>query len=111
MSEAESFKVVLQMQRRKDGGLRVWSKDVPGLVLSHRDPQKVIEDIKPALEMILSAVFGCEVAAHRLGKLPKCVTEAPQTPAPAPRRPRPVRAERPVYDVRKTLEYAAHPCG
>lgn len=109
LKQAQSFKIVLRMQMRDDGGLRVWSDDVPGLVLSHSDPAKVLEDIKPALETILSEAFGCDVEARPLGKLPAFLESRPsKTPK---RRERPARPETPIYARRKTLEYAALPCG
>jgi hypothetical protein len=51
-------KVVVTFERRDDGGLRAYSEDVPGFVLSHRDPSAVIRDVAPALERILSAMWG-----------------------------------------------------
>jgi hypothetical protein len=49
-------KVTLHFDRRPDGGLRVYSDDVPGLVLSHRDASKVFQDLGPALEALLSGL-------------------------------------------------------
>jgi hypothetical protein len=49
-----SFKVVVCFERRPDGGLRVYSDDVPGLVLSHTDIDGVLEDVVDALKVILS---------------------------------------------------------
>lgn len=117
--EAASFKIVVNVEMREDGGLRVWSADVPGLVLSHQDPQKVIDDIKPALETILSALMGCEVRADPLRPLQEMLDErnraqAAATQAPTSRgvsrRARPARPETPISIPRKTLEYAAQPC-
>lgn len=54
-------KVTVTFERREDGGLRAWSDDVPGFVLSHRDPEAVLADVKPALERILSHVHGKDV--------------------------------------------------
>lgn len=45
--------VTLKLEPRPDGGLRVSSDDVPGLVLSHKHPAKVMADILPALRGIL----------------------------------------------------------
>lgn len=59
-------KVTVTFERRDDGGLRVWSDDVPGLVLSHTDIDGVLEDVKAALEMILSERLGQQVEAHPL---------------------------------------------
>ena len=53
MSE-KSFKVTVTFERRSDGGLRAWSDDIPGLVLSHTDVDGVLSDIAPAIEVILS---------------------------------------------------------
>jgi hypothetical protein len=69
VEQAETYKVVLHLERRWDGGLRVWSDDVPGLVLSNRDCSKVYADIKPALEFILTEALGFRVEAHLLGRL------------------------------------------
>jgi len=59
-------KIVVTFEARKDGGLRAYSSDVPGLVLSHRDPLAVIRDVRPALSRILSAMWGVEVQADVL---------------------------------------------
>lgn len=40
------------LERRPDGGLRVWSPTVPGLILSGPDPDKVIGDILPVLAVL-----------------------------------------------------------
>lgn len=45
-------KVTITLQRRGDGGLRVCSDDVPGLVLSGPDPTKVMSDVWPAIEAL-----------------------------------------------------------
>ncbi len=55
--------ISVTFERREDGGLRVYSDDVPGLVLSGPDPVAVFEDVVPALERLfehnkgLRAVF------------------------------------------------------
>ena len=93
-----TFKVVLKLEWRDDGGLRVWSDDVPGLVLSNADPRRVIADIAPALETILSHVLGRRVEARRLEPWPA-------GESPARRR---LDASRSAFPGRrKTLEYAA----
>jgi hypothetical protein len=50
-------KIVLTFERRDDGGLRAYSDDVPGFVLSHKDPELVIRDVAPALGRILPAMW------------------------------------------------------
>jgi len=67
--EAMSFKVTVMVQQRPGGGLRVWSDDVPGLVLSHSDPEKALADIAPALEVILAEMLGRPVKAEVLQPL------------------------------------------
>ncbi len=44
--------VTIILHRRGDGGLRVYSDDVPGLILSGPDPAKVMLDVWPALVAI-----------------------------------------------------------
>lgn len=41
--------VTIRLEMRPDGGLRVSSDDVPGLVLSHSHPALVMGDVLPAL--------------------------------------------------------------
>lgn len=65
MSE-RSIKVTVYFERRDDGGLRAWSEEVPGLVLSHTDVDGVIEDVRTALEVILADELGRPVVAAPL---------------------------------------------
>ncbi len=62
-------KVVVTFERRGDGGLRAYSDDVPGFVLSHTDPLAVLDDVKPALEGILTHTFGSRVLVEELSRL------------------------------------------
>jgi hypothetical protein len=41
---------------------------VPGLVLSHSDPKKVVADVIPALEAILSQLHGEPVKVFQLAE-------------------------------------------
>ena len=74
------FKVTVHLERREDGGLRAYSDDVPGFVLSHSDPKAVMADIKPALEHILSHMLEGKVVVQKLIPLAK---EASQPEVPA----------------------------
>lgn len=107
VKNGDAFKVTLKMQRRPDGGLRVWSDEVPGLVLSHKDPAKVLSDVVPALEVILEEMLGCQVKAERLSPLPAIQAVEPRRV----RRPTtpPVRALPPLEQF-GSMEYAALPC-
>lgn len=117
MEASDSFKVVVEIEMRPDGGLRVWSADVPGLVLSSKDPERALQDIKPALETILSARLGCDVVAKPLRSIAelmderqKILDQAFAAPAKAAaRRSRDVRPE-PIYKRARTLEFAAQAC-
>lgn len=61
-----SIKVTVSFERRADGGLRAWSDDVPGLVLSHSNVDGVLADVETALEVILSERFGEPIVAQPL---------------------------------------------
>ncbi len=57
MRELKRFREIeIIVEKREDGGLRVWSSDVRGFVLSHADCEAVFADIEPALEVILDAM-------------------------------------------------------
>lgn len=69
------FKVVVCFERRPDGGLRAWSEDVPEFVLSHKNVDALLADIKPALEVILSAKFGEDILTEPLVDLREALEE------------------------------------
>lgn len=46
--------ISIRISEREDGGIRVWSDDVPGLVLSGPDKDKVLGDIGPALKALVT---------------------------------------------------------
>jgi len=52
------IRLTVTMERRGDDGLYVYCDELPGFVLSHSDPEAVLADIGPALEVILSEKFG-----------------------------------------------------
>jgi hypothetical protein len=68
MAASLPVKVVVIFERREDGGLRVYSDDVPGFVLSHSDPMAVLSDVKPALEQILSHIHGVPIEVRQLAE-------------------------------------------
>ncbi|MBY5484420.1 hypothetical protein E0H36_08500 [Rhizobium leguminosarum bv. viciae] len=67
--KSSSFKVTVCFEQRSDGGLRVWSEDVPGLVLSHESVDDVLEDVQAALKVILSHTFQANVEVEPLGNI------------------------------------------
>ena len=62
-------KIFVRLERRADGGLRAYSEDVPGFVLSHINPDAVLADVKPALEGILSYMLNANVEVEPLSHL------------------------------------------
>lgn len=46
--------ITIHLAPRSDGGLRAWSDDVPGLILSHADQEEVLADIGEVLIRLLS---------------------------------------------------------
>lgn len=61
-----SFKVTVCFEERPGGGLRAWSDDVPGLILSHADVDAVLSDVTEALRVILSDQFGRDIEVRPL---------------------------------------------
>ena len=59
MSETDEPKrsVQIVLECRGDGGLRVWSPDIPGLILSHGDPELLGADIVPLLRILAPSLF------------------------------------------------------
>lgn len=45
--------IQITLAPREDGGLRIYSDDLPGLVLSHSDPNAVLDDLGPVLKVFL----------------------------------------------------------
>src|SRR6266516_4002534 len=64
---SDYVKIVVVFEPRADGGLRAYSDDVPGFVLSHSDPVAVLADVKSALEGILSHMYGTTLIVEAFG--------------------------------------------
>ena len=45
-------KITVYIADREDGGIRVWSDDLPGLILSGKNRVGVLADIGPAVKAI-----------------------------------------------------------
>lgn len=62
MSKLSKFRTIsVVLESRPDGGLRVYSDDVPGFFLSHSDREAVLSDVEPALETIIGYIVGGQV--------------------------------------------------
>jgi hypothetical protein len=87
--QPRSFKVTVCFEPRPEGGLRAWSDDVPGLVLSHTDVDGVIEDVVEALRVILSYKFNTEIDVRPLGNIREALEDngivAPRGFVPGPK--------------------------
>jgi hypothetical protein len=66
---SRTFKITVCFEPRADGGLRVYSDDVPGLVLSSLDIDGIIEDVPAALSVILSDRLGVDIEVEPLGNI------------------------------------------
>jgi hypothetical protein len=100
-------RVLVMFALRDDGGLRAWSDDVPGLVLSHKDPNKVIADVAPALSYMLSCKYGCLVQVHAEEPLPEPITRAAAAAAAHHKAKKAAQNGRSRESV---VTYAAEPC-
>lgn len=56
-----AFKITVEFQKRSDGGIRITSEDVPGLLLSGTDPLSVAEDLILAIKILLKENKGLDV--------------------------------------------------
>jgi hypothetical protein len=58
LESAEFGRISVVFEDSTDGGLRVYSDDVPGFMLSHSDANAVKSDVEPALKTIITAMVG-----------------------------------------------------
>jgi hypothetical protein len=56
--------VTVTIEDRDDNGLRVWSDDLPGLILSGNDRQKICASIIPAIRALFEHKGLQDVAVH-----------------------------------------------
>jgi hypothetical protein len=86
---ARTFKLTVCFEARPDGGLRAYSNDVPGLVLSSPDIDGVLEDVTEALKFILSERLGANIEVAPLGDIREALESngivAPKAFVPGPR--------------------------
>lgn len=58
--------LVVRFQPREDGGLTATCDQVPNFYLSNTDADAVRDDVIPALEVILSAMYGMQMRVRWL---------------------------------------------
>jgi len=68
-SRPTEFVFYVIFEEREDGGLRARCPDVPNFLLSHSDPELVRKDVEPALEVILSEMYGVPMSVRRVPEL------------------------------------------
>ena len=68
MSGSE-FKVSVILERREDGGLRAYSDDVPGLILSSKNIDGLLSDVPVVLSACLSHTLGKQITVAPLPDL------------------------------------------
>lgn len=78
------FKITVCFESRADGGLRAWSPDLPGFVLSHRNIDGLLADVEPALKTILDYRFDTNIAVQKLENIREALEDdglvAPRSP-------------------------------
>jgi len=70
VAENGELTITVTLERRDGGGLRAWSADAPGLVLSSSDPAAVIGDLATAVETIVGERAGYRIRARAVEELP-----------------------------------------
>lgn len=70
------FKVTVCFEGREDGGLRAWSPDLPGFVLSHRNVDALLADVEPVLKELLRFQLETDVSVERLESLREALEDS-----------------------------------
>lgn len=73
--ENSALRITVTIERREDGGLFVYSDDLPGFVLSHRDAHAVLSDIEPALNVFVSQAVNHQVTVKPIVGLKEALIE------------------------------------
>lgn len=77
-------RIVVTFEGREDGGLRAYSEDIPGFVISGFDADAVMSDLIPALQGYISHTRGAAVTVQPLPRL-RQHGGAPVMPGPSAR--------------------------
>ena len=90
MSSESIVKITVTIEKREDGGLYVYSDELPGFVLSNKNARAVFGDIEPALSVFLSQKFDRTLAVKPLVGIREALEEKgfidPMPSAPVTRR-------------------------
>lgn len=84
--ENAALRISVTIERREDGGLFVYSDDLPGFVLSHLDAEAVLADIEPALSAFMSHMFKHNVAVKPMMGLREALIDGGILTSPGGRR-------------------------
>jgi hypothetical protein len=76
------FVIEVVFEERDDGGLIAKCDKVPNFYLSHQDASLVIKDVQPALEAILSDMFGLPIRVTRLPDIDEALRRQPSFTPP-----------------------------
>lgn len=71
------FVVHVTFEPRDDGGLRARCDKIPDFFLSHSDPVAVRADVIPALQTILSGMYGRPMSVRRLPDIDEALNHQP----------------------------------
>jgi len=86
---SKTFKLTVCFEARPDGGLRAYSDDVPGLVLSSPDIEGVLEDVTEVLRVILSERLNADIEVVPLANIREVLEDngivSPKHFVPGPR--------------------------
>jgi hypothetical protein len=101
--KASTFKVSVVFEPRGSNGLRAYSDDVPGFVLSYDNCERTLAAVVPVLETILSDMFNAPVCVKPLEDIRSMLEEA----GLISKRPRELEFEMPMP---MTREYVTELC-
>jgi hypothetical protein len=78
------IKIIVHFETREDGGLRVWSDDLPGLNLSHRNPALVLDDVPSAIAGLITDLLGERVTVEPLVGIQEALKDGAESDLSAP---------------------------
>lgn len=62
----QEFSFYVIFEERDDGGLRARSPELPNFLLSHSNRDSVLKDVVPALEILLSEMYGQQMKVRHV---------------------------------------------